>query len=401
MAGMGQDDPGPHQARDRPEARQAGPGQRPRLGEVALVRRERPPEAVLGNAVEPGGEQGGMHRPPLRPPAGDLGLPAGAAAGAVAADPVEHPGLAERPGGAVADRGEIVEPQAGLPFGLEARVGEGRRPDRAAAGRAPGRNRVPERPPAPAEQVLPALGVAEQDRLRQGRRDLGRPAEPGPVRPQAVAPGARSADEAFAEGLERQSGLRHLPGTAPKIAFARTLASGAADCHAKPAPRAVFAGAYGGGEEGRRARILSTAKSGGCSVSARNPATVRAELQQERPPSLSVAVFAVDPAEVAVPFAAVAGEELVRGGLAPGHDLVERAEEVGLVGDEPAGAGAGAGAEAGLGDPEDVARHVEQRPPGDLGPRGRACRRRGAGGRAPRRVQPLQTSQAASSAAAS
>ncbi len=228
VAGVRQDDPGPHQPGDRPEPRQARVGQRPGPGEVALVGGERPPEAACGDAVEPVDEHGGMDGPALRPARGDLGLPAGAAAGAVAADPVEHPGLRQRPGVAVADGREVVEPQAGLPLGLEPRGGEGGRPDRAAADL----DVVAERLPAPGEQRLPARGLAEQDGLGQAAGHLRRPAEPGAVRPQAVAPGARSPGEPFADGLERQSGLRHLPGTAPKIRFARTLAPDAARCHA-------------------------------------------------------------------------------------------------------------------------------------------------------------------------
>ena len=208
VAGMRQHDPAPDQPGQRLEPGQAVGGQRPGAEQVALVRRQRPPEAVAAARIEALGQERRVHGPALGAPAGEVGLPARSGTAAEAVDPVLHPGLRQRPRRPVAERGEVVEPEAGLPPRLEPRVGQRHLPDRRPADR----DLVPERPPVAVEERLPALGIAEQHRLGQGRRDLRPPAEPGPPRPDPVAPGPRRPGDPLAQGPQRQCGSGHARG---------------------------------------------------------------------------------------------------------------------------------------------------------------------------------------------
>jgi hypothetical protein len=54
----------------------------------------------------------------------------------------------------------------------------------------------------------------------------------------------------------------------------------------------------------------------------------------------------------------VAGQQFVGRGLAGLHGFLQRVQEVGLVGQQAAGAGAGAGLQPGLGDGHDLARQI-------------------------------------------
>ena len=176
--GVRQHHPAPDQPRQRAQPRQPLRRLRPGPREVALVRRERPPEAVRPAPVQALGQQRRMHRPALRPPPGRLGLPARAAAGAEAVDPVLHPGLRQHPRRPVAERGEVVEPEAGLPLRLQPR-GRGAARSRSSPCRSGPRARAP----ASARRAAPARA-----RRRRGRSAPAAPRPPAAGRP--AAPGA-------------------------------------------------------------------------------------------------------------------------------------------------------------------------------------------------------------------
>ena len=140
--GVRQHDAAPDQPGQRAQLRQPRRRQRPGAGQVALVRRQRAPEAVGAAAVEPLGQER-SHAPPsawrgarrARPPS-----PGRRRCRSAGSSPAPSPAPARR-AAAVAERRQVVEPEAGLPLGLEPRVGRGRGPDRAAADR----DRPPER----------------------------------------------------------------------------------------------------------------------------------------------------------------------------------------------------------------------------------------------------------------
>ncbi len=210
MAGMRQQHAAPDEPGQRAQPRQPLRRQRPGAAQVALVRGEAAPEPVGAAPVEAFGEEPGVDRPALGAAAGDLGLPAGAAAAAEPADPVLHPALRHQPRRPIAEGREIVEPEAGLPLGFEPGVGQRHHPDRALADR----HLVVRAPAIAVDQCVPAPGVAEQHRLGQRRRDLRAAAEPRPVRPEPVAPGARRPGETLADepSASSRTGTWHRAG---------------------------------------------------------------------------------------------------------------------------------------------------------------------------------------------
>ena len=162
---------GPASARSRGSPRL---GQRPGPGEVALVGGERPPEAVGAARSRPVG-QAARRGPPSAWPAGRRARAPSPGRRRAPKRRIQSStqACASARGGAVAERGEVVEPEAGLPLAPRA---AGRGAARAQIAPPRGRDLVAERPPAAGEQRLPALGVAEQDRLGQrSRRPRARP----------------------------------------------------------------------------------------------------------------------------------------------------------------------------------------------------------------------------------
>ena len=181
----------------RPGARRGSAGAPP-----APARSGRPPPGRGPRSAAPRAPPSAW-RAARRAPASQPGPPPRAEA----ADPVLHPGLRQRPRRPVAERGEVVEPEAGLPLGLEPRVGQRRRPDRAAADR----DLVAERPPA-ARRPAPA-------RARRRRAAPARAAPPAtsggpPSRARRAQSRLRQARGGRAirspQGPQRQSGVRDI-----------------------------------------------------------------------------------------------------------------------------------------------------------------------------------------------
>ena len=165
-----------------------------------------------------------MDGPAFGAAAGGYGFPTRAAAAGVAGDPVLDPGLGAGARGTVAKGGEVVEPEAGLAFGFEARVGEADGPDGGAADV----DLVAEGLPSAIGKCLTALGFSEEDRLRQRLGELGPAAEAGAAGPHPVLPGARRPGDPRAQGLESQSGAGHA---GPEIVDRPNLSSRGSRCH--------------------------------------------------------------------------------------------------------------------------------------------------------------------------
>ena len=181
VAGVRQHHPAPDQPGQRAEPRQPLRRLRPGAPEIALVRRERPPEAVRPAPVEPLGQQ--------RARAPTSAWPA--APPPRAASPARR---RRRSGGSSPAPRPCASTRAGrLPSA--ARSSSQRQACRSASSRASGSGAAQieplpvatSRPSArqrAVEERLPALGVAEKDRLRQRRRPprAARPAAPGAPR---------------------------------------------------------------------------------------------------------------------------------------------------------------------------------------------------------------------------
>ncbi len=173
--------------------------------QIALLRRQRPPEAIGGGAVQPLGQEQAMRGPALGTTPRGLGRPARPAAAAIAADPVLHPGLRQPACRLVAECCQIVEPQARLPLGLQPRIGQLRAPDRAGGDH----HALPAHRPVPRQHRLAAIGIAHQHRLGQ-RLGQRRPRpQPRAARQQAVAHRARRPRELFAKRTQGQAGSGH------------------------------------------------------------------------------------------------------------------------------------------------------------------------------------------------
>ena len=185
-------------------------------GQVALVRRQRPPEAVGGRAVEPlrsaaRRARSSAWRAGRRAPAASPGRRRRRSGGS---SPAPRPAPARAPAGCRARRGR------------RARGRPGARPR--AAGRAAAPAQIEPPPIAtscpsarqrPATSASPRSASPSSTGSGSAAATSGRRAEPGAARPDAVAPGARRPRDPLAEGLQGQCGSGHA---------ARAAASGKA-----------------------------------------------------------------------------------------------------------------------------------------------------------------------------
>ena len=245
------------------QPRQALRRLRPGPGEIALVRRQRPPEAVGAAAVEALGQAAPRAPPSASParPAGSGSQP-GPVAAAEAADPVLHPGLAPS-----ARAGRL--PSA-------ARSSSQRQACRSASSRRSGMGAVQIEPLPTGTALAERPPAAADQRLRRARRRRAGSARAAPRRPRAGRRAGRDAPRSgcarrAADGRDARRGLSASePGWGARVRhpLARALARAAADPprrHAEgvpPARRGRFPTAPRVGRCPRRGRMPRAGRSG-------------------------------------------------------------------------------------------------------------------------------------------